>query len=132
MPTIACDLLGAGIDNQPLREVAGLCAPTLRDAGPVFDRALSEAGAGAMTREAAITVYVEELSAEIVAGRMEPYSGAKLCGHWWHEFLKDKRVGLYFSYADAWEESPSARPEIEAAIRDHAKMVLTQDPALAI
>jgi len=127
LPQIAADLLADNHDNQPLREVAGLLRPTLRDAAARFDRALSEAGFTAMTEAEAVRHVALDIAKRIAAGRMSPYAAAKELGRLWSEHGAEDLVAFY-ACADEYEEHPNAQSEIDEEIRTHAREYVQAHP----
>src|SRR5437867_5941617 len=76
LPELASELLSKGIDTSAVRELAGLRRPTVRDAGPVFERVLADLGRPTMPVTMAAQVIAVDLARRVVAGEMSPRDAA--------------------------------------------------------
>ena len=73
----AVEALAADLDSPSLRVLAGESRPTRDTVDPLFRRALSELGFGALGEEQARLVVARSHASRIVAGEVPPYDGAK-------------------------------------------------------
>jgi hypothetical protein len=129
LPGLATELLTAGYDSLPLRELAGETTPTLEDWAARFAAALAQAGAPSLTRQQAKRVLLRATSADIVAGRLAPEAGATQLATLWIEFPADRDLGRYYALADDWLEYPEQRDALAAEIIAHAQAIVSRaDP----
>jgi len=126
LPALATELLTAGFDSLPLRELAGESAPTLQDWGARFAEALAQAGAPSLTREQAKRALLRATSADIVAGRLAPETGATQLATLWIEFPADRDLGRYYALADDWLEYAEQRDALAAEILAHAQAIVSR------
>jgi hypothetical protein len=124
LPRLAIQLLTAGYDSLPLRELAGETTATLHDWSPRFASALAHAGAASLTRDQAKSVLVRATSADIVAGRVTPEAGATQLATLWIEFPTDRDLGRYYALADDWLEYPEQRDALTTEIHLHARAIV--------
>lgn len=130
LPGLATELLTAGYDSLPLRELAGETTATLHDWGARFAAALAQAGAPSLTRDQAKHVLLRATSADIVAGRVTPELGATQLATLWIEFPTDRDLGRYYALVDDWLEYSEQRDALTAEILAHAQAILDAvDPA---
>ena len=121
LPTVACDLLAAGYDNQPLRVVAGLSRPTLRDAGETFERGMSLAGFTRQGEAEARRVLAWEVAHNIADRSLEPARGAAALADLWMRDRTDSDLIRFYAHWDEYGDHPEARPEIDQAVIDAAR-----------
>lgn len=128
LPAIAIALLESGHDSQPLRELAGLDRPTLRDAGALFEKVLAAVGQEIPDKRSARRLLLERALELIVSGEVEPDNGAyevwctasELFGEQLDEWVPF--VGL----ASEYEDYAAGRTEIRREIVDHAVRALAR------
>jgi hypothetical protein len=77
LPGIACLALEAGFDASALYELAGLDRPSLREAGPIFKRALDELGRFSETIEEQPLYFAFELARRILAREVGLIAGCR-------------------------------------------------------
>ena len=77
LPSLAVNLLQEGVDTPTLRELAGLNAPTLKDAGPLFERLLSELDRQPMTQDDAALIVAKDLATRVLNGTLSPEQAAR-------------------------------------------------------
>jgi len=123
LPQLATDAMEAGFDSPALRELAGELHPTLGASGPLFETILDEIGVGIPDRSRAGLVLARSYAAQITAGTLSPYEGARKI---WRlqidiEGLRHD-LGPFAYWASEWDEADSAgrRRQCETAIRTAA------------
>ncbi len=87
LPEVAIQALMTGYDSQSLRELASLEKPTRREAGPLFEAAVSELGLEPVDDlGTAFLVLVREVAEKVVAGGRQPLEGAAALEHFYYRF----------------------------------------------
>ena len=125
LPGIACAMLDAGFDSQPMRELAGLTSPTLRDAGELFEAALTALGRPRLTTEQA-RVYVRERALRRTAtGVVSPIEGAREIWVAWRDLGQPPELSVFVYLEDLWIDLPEKRAEIENEIVQRAQELLS-------
>ncbi len=119
IPELATQLLLAGYDNQPLRELAGESSATLRDHADRFREGLALCGAPSLTGAEAATIFALELAARIQAGA-PPYRTAMEAHPVWWRFPDEELLGVFYGLAVGCDDLPEQRESIEAEIRECA------------
>jgi len=131
LPPIACDLLAAGLDNEPLRRVAGLSDYEMSEAKPLFSAALQQLGRTNLGKKEAIRKFTRIVSRQIVNGEIDPYVGArKIWNTQIHSDLYvDEVPDLHpFIYAAGeYEDRPADREFFKQAIITAANRWLAKD-----
>ena len=129
LPAVAVAALERGLDNQPLRELAGLTQPEMADAPRLFEAALDALGIGFPDKRVAVQRYAKPVCEAIVAGKVTPYDGAKAL---WiavraldHEEWADLDPFVYA--ASEWEDRVEDRPFFDKAILAEAQDWLDQN-----
>ena len=125
LPEVATRALGAGVDTQALRELAGLRPVDARVARDLFVRAAHELGWEVPTEEAARWELVRQWASDILAGRLSPFDGARRI--WWEGWEKLGRpdsLTPFVGLASEWEDSPDYREQYEQDILDEARNVV--------
>jgi hypothetical protein len=77
LPSVAAEALMEGNDTPSLRLLAGEFRPTLVDAGPLFEAALSELGIVLPDAEAAVMTVALDLAARMVEGAIAAPCGVR-------------------------------------------------------
>ena len=133
LPDIAIAMLENGHDSQPLRELAGLDRPTLRDASALFEKVLAAVGQEIPDERGARLLLLERVLGLIITGAIDPgegayevwYSVSELFGEQLDEWMPF--VGL----ASEYEDYVAGRGEIGRGIVDHAAEALARLRAAA-
>jgi len=126
---MAPSLLNEGFDSQPLRELAGLDRPTLRDAGDLFDRVLEQHGISVPDRRSAELVMLEYHLERLASRDVDPCEGAYnvwgMAGQLFDGAQLDAWVG-FVGLASEYEDHPAARTKLGAEIVTLARDTLAQ------
>ncbi len=77
LPEVAVAALVDGIDNRPLRILAGLSSVELQTAREFFTQALELLGRGKLSKEEAARRYTRFVARQILSGELSPYEGAR-------------------------------------------------------
>jgi hypothetical protein len=141
LPKLACAWLADGLDSRTLRELGGVCAPTMSEVGPLFDLALRELGIDPPKKEDALWFLARYHAKRIVDGVVTPYEGARKI--WWevsNSFEPSHQLLLSFVGAaseledlpgrtaqDGHDRKKYAR-ELEEGIIEAAQEVPTKEP----
>ena len=124
LPELASDLLASGIDTSAVRELAGLCRPTVRDAGPVFERVLADLGRPTMTVALASQVIARDLARRVVAGEMSPREAAERGSSLSTQAGYPDVLTRYLAYADDYVCFPDQQQSIDAQVLGYANELL--------
>jgi hypothetical protein len=131
LPNVAVAMLAAGFDSQAVREVAGMQAPTLRDAGPTFERALAETKLHLVDQAESRRLVVVDTLEAIAGGRVAPRSGAGQMVDLWRDFDLTREYTIFVALVDEWDEYPAHRDETEREIVAQANDLLANTSASA-
>jgi hypothetical protein len=132
LPNIAVDLLVHGVDTAAVRELAGLQGPTLRDAGALFERVLTELGRPSMTIEQAAQVIARDLARRVLAGELQPRDAANRGWSFCPEAGYPDVLTRFLAYADDYECYPDQSASIDAEVIDYAKHLLASERGEAV
>jgi hypothetical protein len=128
LPDFATQALESGLDTPALRQLAGELQPTMRDARPIFKKALAQLGITLPSRPDAGLIIARHYAKEISDGTLSPYEGARRI---WREIqleVKDlkPRLDPFVYWASEWGDAddPARREFCENAIRTAAKDLL--------
>ena len=124
LPEIAYDMLDAGYDTQPIRELAGLTRPTRRDAGPLFEEALEAVRPQPMSVERAREVVRDRLLDDIATGSLEPMAGAAMLNHQWNDLGCPADLSVFIYLTDIADDYPERRSEAAAEIVQLARTLV--------
>jgi len=127
LPSIATDALVRGIDSPSLRELAGQAPRDVRESVDLFVAALDELGIDMPTEQDALWKLAQLTAAQITSGAINAYDGAQWI--WWNLSHRQEREGdlrVFIGLASEWDDHPSARGELDAAIVDAARDLLTR------
>ena len=103
LPEIATEWLAQGLDTSSLRILAGINSPTMSEAGPLFEKALSELKLSPPLKEAALTYLARHYAQQIIDGTITPYEGASRI--WWEvSNAMDEPSQLMLSFVGAASE----------------------------
>ena len=131
LPPIACDMLLAGLDNEPLRRLAGLSDYEMNEAKPLFSAALEQLDRTDLGKEEAVRKFTRIVSRQIVSGEVDAYVGAGKI--WTAQVNSDLSVGDFpdlhpFIYAASeYEDRPADREFFKQAIITAANRWLVRD-----
>ena len=128
LPEVACAMLEAGFDSQPIRELAALSAPTIRDAGELFEAALATLGRPALSQEQALAALRNRLVRRIALGEVAPPLGAREIMRQWQDLGSQPELSVFIYLDDLWEEYPQKRAQIEQEIVERARGLLSGVP----
>jgi hypothetical protein len=117
LPEIAVELLFAGEDSLPLRQLAGLLHPTSLEAEALLDRALNDLGVPRLGRNEACRSAASAIASRVLTGAVDPYSGARSLAGLWSDCGGPNHLSVFVAAVDEWDDCPSARAEIEGLIR---------------
>ena len=120
LPDLALRMLAGGYDTQPIRELAGLVDPTIRDAGELFENALMAVRPDRMPVEKARRVVCKAILRQIVLGEIAPLKGADAISSQWNELGYPARLSVFVYLSDIYDELPDRRPAILKEIVDLA------------
>lgn len=121
----ALRLIEEGSENPTACELACLRNPTLRDAGPLFERVLRELSCAEQSPAEAWWIVVEDIARQVVGGSMVPRDGA---AEMWELFYRSDRpepdgpeyvraaAGLRYAYDEDWPGYPGGRAAYNAAL----------------
>jgi hypothetical protein len=128
LPNIAVALLEGGHDSQPLRELAGLDRPTLRDAGELFEKVLAALGQEIPDERGARLLLLERVLELLVSGGVDPVNGAYDVWYTASELFGEQREEWipFEGLASVYEDYPAGRAEIGREIVDHATRALAR------
>jgi hypothetical protein len=128
LPEIAATVLENGLDTPALRQLAGELRPTMRDAGPIFQKAVVELGITLPSKPDAGLIVAREYATEISEGITTPYEGARRI---WREIqLEVEELKHQFDPFVYWAseredaDDPARREFCENAIRAAARNLL--------
>ena len=124
LPDIACAMLDAGFDAQPIRELAGMTKPTLRDAGALFEAALVTLGRQRLSREQMLSALRNHVLRRTASGVVSPIAGAREIAAAWYPLGHPKDLSVFVYLDDLWDECPDKRADIEQEIVDRARAML--------
>ena len=124
LPGLALELLSKGIDTSAVRELAGLRRPTVRDAGPVFERVLADLGRPTMPVEVAGQVIARDLARRVVAGEMSPREAAQRGSSLSTQAGYPDVLTRFLAYADDYECFPDRQQAIDAQVIGYANELL--------
>ena len=128
LPDIAVAMLDAGFDAQPVRELAALRAPTLRDAGELFEAALASLGRPPLTLDQAATALRNRALRRTGTGEVSPLVGAREIMDAWYALDCPSELSVFVDLDDLWYENPEKRSEIEQEIVDRAYALMPRVP----
>jgi hypothetical protein len=126
LPEVAVRMLEAGFDSQALREVAGLCRPTLRDAADQFEEALVALGRPPMTADQALACVRREALQGLASGATEIESGLRLIRDVWVADGCSAELAVFVGLEDEYFDHPEAREAIAADVREAAQALLAE------
>ena len=130
VPGTAEALLTRGYDTPAVVELAGLVRPVRSDAEPIVERALRELGVKRPTDAEAGRSLAAFWAAEILAGRLDPYVGARrIWTESWFACGQPDDLIPFVGLASQYEDSPEHRSELVADIVAAAKEYLDQHPS---
>lgn len=132
LPQLAVDFIAAGHDTPPLRELAGLNRPTLRDAGALFEQVLSELGRGAMTHGQVAVVIAVDLAKRVVSGELPPHEAAARGASYGSDLDYPPVLSRYAAADDDYECFPDRRAEIDEAVIAYAKQLVAGEIPRAV
>ena len=127
LPKIAVDLLVRGADTAAVRELAGLQQPTLRDAGTLFEKVLSELGCPSMSIARAAQVIARDLARRVLASELLPRDAANRGWSFCPETGYPDVLTRFLAYADDYECYPDQAASIDAEVRAYAKQLLAAE-----
>ena len=117
LPDVAIAMLEAGFDSQAIRELAGLSAPTRRDAGPLFEEALEAVRAQRISVDDAPAIVRDRWISDIAEGREEPLRGVARLNSIWRELGYPADLAPFVYLSDLVGEEPDhARETVEEMI----------------
>ena len=129
--TFAVDALMEGYDGPALRELAWPHS-SWGEVGDLFAKALEEMGRPPLDRRGAIAQVIRHLAAEIVAGRVPAFEGARdlyydVCWDFddWGDY---ESVADLLRWANVFEDDAERRDEFERKIRHRCQELLDEDP----
>lgn len=125
LPDIACAMLEAGFDSQQIRELAALSAPTVRDAGELFEAALATLGRPALNEEQIRTALRNRLVRRIAIGAVPPAIGTREITLKWQDLGSPPELSVFIHLDDLWDEYPGKRAQIEHEIVERARELLS-------
>jgi hypothetical protein len=128
LPEIACAMIEAGYDAEPVLELAALDRPTLRDAGDLFEAALATVGRPLLTPEEARASLRALALRRTATGAVTPIQGAGEIWEAWHSLGCPSDLSVFVYLDDLWAEYPEKRAAIEAEIVETARALLNQPP----
>ena len=131
LPQVAVAMLEAGFDTQSIRELAGLVRPTLRDAGELFEAALSSLGRPPLTDRQVLDVLREGLLRQTASGELSAIVGARELWALWHDLGHPQDLSTFVYIEDLWCEYPEQRAALEREIRERAQELLTESRGAA-
>ena len=94
--------------------------PTLRDAGSIFDRLLTEISEPALSRDEAIRVLGAAIARRVLSGGLVPGAAADTLGALWLRLGQPTLLDGYWELADEYE----CRPDDHAVIDEDVRMRL--------
>lgn len=130
---LAVTALTQDYDGPALRELAWPQA-SWGDVGDLFARALSEMGRPPIDRAGAIACLIRHHAAEIVAGRVPPFEGARVLFYavWWDidDLEAYESISELLQWANVYEDDPEHRDAFSAKIIERARALLVEDPVV--
>lgn len=132
LPDVAIAMLEAGFDSQPIRQLAGLSAPTRRDAGALFEEALAEVRARPITVEHARAIVRDRWIADIAEGREVPIRGAEKLSSIWHQLGSPAALAPFIYMLDLIGEYPEQQSEAVEEMIELARELAHQIPSRSL
>lgn len=126
LPAIATDALVRGIDSPYLRRAAGASASDVREARDLFVIALEELGYSAPAEQEALWRLVRDACERIVAGELDPYTGARRIWRWRYRMEREGDLRIFVGLASEWEDHPEHRATLDERIIDAARQLLVR------
>lgn len=130
---LAVAALMQGHDGPALRELAWPHA-SWGEVGDLFARALGEMGRSPIDRTGAIACLIRHHAADIVAGRVPPFEGARALFYavWWDIDDPDAYASIseLLQWANVYEDDPEHRDAFSARIIERARALLVEDPVV--
>jgi hypothetical protein len=122
LPALAAEALGAGLDSEHLRLLAGLAADDPYTAREYFARSLGELGHDPVDKTKAVDLLVRLISEEILADTRRAIEGARLIWKACRQAGRaDHDYDPFIYAASEWDDRPADRPMFERAIVEEAK-----------
>lgn len=124
LPGLAVSLLESGIDCPALRELAGLTRPTLRDAGPVFERMVRELGRALPTRDESAWRLAKALAFAVMNGDISFREAAQRGVSLAISFDYGDRFMPFYRADDDYDLPFHKGEEIDAWLKEHCECLL--------
>jgi len=120
---VAMQAMEDGYDSPSLRILAGLTVGDFQEATTMFDRVLSELNVTIPNKRDAVSLLVQMVAHEIVAGSVAPYEGAKKIWDLSLSYPEEKlsEFDPFVYAASEWEDRPEDRHFFEDGIVVAAK-----------
>lgn len=117
LPDLAAEALARGLDSQSLRMLAGAPKDAYDDNRSLFIAAMNELGVDVPLPDAATRELVCYWAAEIVAGALSPYDGARrIWLRGWERLGRPDDLTVFVGLASEWEDDPERRDAYERDI----------------
>lgn len=126
---MAIALLNEGLDSQPLRELAGLDRPTLRDACALFDRVLEQHGIPVPDKRSAQLLMLEYYLDRLARRDVDPCVGAYEVWAMAGDLFDGEQLKAWVGFvglASEYEDHAAERAELGAEIVTLARDTLPQ------
>ncbi len=125
LPAIATEALVRGLDSPTLRQAAGVSPREVHDAEDLFRATVAELGFDLPDEQGALWRLVRYTAEQIVSGQQGAYDGAVwIWRHAYHRVDGEGDLRVCVGLASEWEDHPSERPKLEAAIVEQAQVLL--------
>jgi hypothetical protein len=124
LPGLAVTLLETGLDSPAMRELAGLGRPTLREAGPTFERMLAELGEPSLSEAEAINILGAVTATLVFKGKLQPGAAADKLGALWLRLGQPAALEGYWELADEYGCRPDDHTLIDHDVRQRLRVFL--------
>jgi hypothetical protein len=131
LPRVACDLLGAGYDSDPLVLLAGLPQrPDPFEARDLFEKAVRQEGLPDLNEKEAGWIVAYHLASQIISGTISPHAGARqIWWEVWNRIGRPAELMPFVALADEYDElgprdHAERAPVLDEEIVEAAKMLL--------
>lgn len=131
LPDVAIAMLEAGVDTQPVRELAGLVRPTLREAGDLFEAALQSLGRPLLRDDQVLAVLRDGILRRTAKAEISAIAGARDLWSLWHDLGYPQDLSVFVYLEDVWCDHPEQRESVEQEIRERAMELLVKSGAPA-
>jgi hypothetical protein len=116
LPGVALEMMARGMDSQPLREVAALQRPALRDAAPLFEDAIRLAGVRLNATPEDQLIAVADSIRQIATGEVGPAVGAGEIAMFAIESGMPPELAVFVGLDAEWRDHEDDRAAIEEEI----------------